>query len=200
MKQYINKNESLPIVRMLLDLFGYGGHWTRKVMNQDVDHFIKTLSCEDHDTAEISGRHYSRLNWRKYQSLQYPEFDVCADIAEEEVYDLIFCEQVLEHVWQPIKALHNLRKMLKPNGILLVSTPFLVQIHKCPEDYWRFTPDCLNRMLTESGFTVKALNAWGNRACVKSNLNTDSWIKYRPFHSLKNEENVPVVVWAFAQK
>jgi hypothetical protein len=41
-------------------------------------------------------------------------------------------------------------------------------------------------------------DAWGNRSCVKANFLT--WRKRGFLGSLANEEDFPVMVWAFARK
>lgn len=40
-----------------------------------------------------------------------------------EQFDLILCQQVLEHITRPDLALKNLSKMLKPNGRLVITVP-----------------------------------------------------------------------------
>jgi SAM-dependent methyltransferase len=189
------------VIRFLLDTLGYGGHWTRRVMNSDINLFIKDLPVEKLTAAEISGHHFAHLPWQCYMAMEYPEFDICVDEnLYSEKFDIVFCEQVLEHVWQPQKALRHLYKMLKSGGWLVISTPFLIKIHKCPEDFWRFSPDCMHRMLTETGFDVEKLKSWGNRSCVKANLKTGHWARYYPFSNLKNDPDLPVVVWSYARK
>jgi SAM-dependent methyltransferase len=187
--------------RFLLDMAGYGGHWARRAMNDDIDAHLRPLATHELDVAEISGRRFADRRWRSYRALEFPEFDVCADGAlHERSFDLIFCEQVLEHLWRPADALENLATMLRPGGRLVVSTPFMVKIHRCPDDFWRFSPDCLRRMLEEVPLEVERLESWGNRRCVSADLPDGRWTTYRPFRTLRNEPDVPVVVWAYARK
>ena len=54
-------------------------------------------------------------------------------------FDLVLLLEVLEHVDQPFKAALEIHRVLKPNGHLIVSTPFTFGIHEAPFDYWRFT-------------------------------------------------------------
>jgi SAM-dependent methyltransferase len=169
-------------------------------MNAQIEEHLGTLSTENLHAAEISGKHFAGRAWNQYASLSYPEFDICADGPPSDRYDLIFCEQVLEHVWEPQKAIRNLFTMLRPGGTLLVSTPFLIKIHRCPEDYWRFTPECMQRMLVEAGFSVRDIHSWGNKRVVHAGLAKGRWPKFRPFRTLRNEADLPVMVWAYAQK
>ncbi len=54
-------------------------------------------------------------------------------------FDLVFMLEVLEHVDQPFNASSEIFRVLKPEGILLLSTPFTFGIHDAPYDFWRFT-------------------------------------------------------------
>lgn len=53
--------------------------------------------------------------------------------------DVIFCMEVLEHVKEPLKACSEIFRVLKPNGLLIGSTPFMLGIHDSPFDYYRYT-------------------------------------------------------------
>jgi len=91
--------------------------------------------------------------------------------------------------------------MLTPGGYFLVSTPFLLRIHNEPTDCTRWTETGLRHFLAESGFPLAEIQtgSWGNRACVKSNFGW--WARYHPWiHSLRNEPEFPVHVWALARK
>ena len=63
--------------------------------------------------------------------------------------DVVFCIDVLEHVQLPAKAVAEIRRVLKPNGILVGSTPFLLEIHDAPADYWRFTRHGLEALFVD---------------------------------------------------
>ena len=56
-------------------------------------------------------------------------------------FDNIIIFNVLEHVFDIDNAFSELNKLLKPNGKLFISTPFLYRYHKAPKDYFRFTFD-----------------------------------------------------------
>lgn len=52
----------------------------------------------------------------------------------------ILCLDTLEHVEYPHQALENIHRLLKPEGIAIVSSVMKFPIHEYPSDYWRFTP------------------------------------------------------------
>ena len=81
---------------------------------------------------------------------EYPNIicDICSDISGlEKKYDKIICLAVLEHVYDPTKAVANLRKMLKNNGIIYGYVPYLYYYHAPNnlkfQDYYRFSKDAL---------------------------------------------------------
>jgi SAM-dependent methyltransferase len=64
-------------------------------------------------------------------------------------YDLIVCTEVLEHTLQPFDAIREMRRMLKPGGILALTTPFNFRIHGPLPDCWRFTVHGLKALLRD---------------------------------------------------
>lgn len=171
--------------------------WLRIVMSRHIAVVLQQLDPTGLDAVEVSGEQYRTLGWRSYTSLHFPQFDLCNPPAPTSSYDLVIAEQVLEHVEDPIAAVRTLRSLCADNGHVLVSTPFLVRIHGAPSDHWRFTPSGLRLLLQRGGLEVLWVNSWGNRSCIGANL--DKWARYRPWHSLRNEPRLPVVVWALCR-
>jgi hypothetical protein len=175
--------------------------WQRVKMNEDVSRFIDALDPSLRSAAEISGSAHKRKPWKSHVSLNYPDFDLCAPLAGQGPFDVVICEQVIEHVVDPCTAAANLRGLSSPGGHVVVSTPFLVRIHDLPgyglKDYWRFTPRGLRTLLERAGLEVQTVGSWGNRSCVVGNF--DRWPAYRRWHSLRSEPDLPVQVWAFAR-
>jgi SAM-dependent methyltransferase len=56
--------------------------------------------------------------------------------------DGVILTEVLEHCTDPIGAIHQCRRVLKPGGLLLVTSPYFWPEHAVDgqyRDYWRFT-------------------------------------------------------------
>jgi hypothetical protein len=53
----------------------------------------------------------------------------------------------LEHVEFPGRACEEAYRILKPNGILVISSTMHHPIHDYPHDYWRFTPEAFKTLL-----------------------------------------------------
>ncbi len=122
------------------------------------------------EAAEISGDNHAAKPWKRFESLDFPAFDLCAPLSQREEFDVVICEQVIEHVDDPWRAAQNLRGLCAPGGHVIVSTPFLIRVHELPaygmKDYWRFTPRGLRTLLERAGLEVDEVGSWGNRACV----------------------------------
>jgi SAM-dependent methyltransferase len=176
--------------------------WQRIVLNQAIDDHLATLDPSTKSAVEISGEAHRNKGWKEYCSLNYPEFDLCDPAPQGRTFDVVICEQVLEHVRDPWRAVATLRDLCSPRGRVIVSTPFLIKVHELPmygmHDYWRFTPRGLRLLLETSGLTVDRVETWGNKMCVVGNL--DRWSSKRPWHSLRNRRDVAMQVWAFATK
>ena len=174
--------------------------WTLVVMNRTTLQWIRALDTPSMDALEISGEYWkSKVPFHSYRTAWYPEYDLC-ERPLPETFDLILAEQVFEHLLYPGRAARNVHRMLRDGGYFMLTLPFLFRLHPCPNDCTRWTPQGLSYFLEEAGFSRDKVRvgAWGNRACVKATLAGRNYC--RRIHSLKNEPNFPVVVWALAQK
>lgn len=175
--------------------------WLRVVLNEETQRIVRGLNPGTLSALEISGDTWKQPGlFREYRSVDYPEYDVCAGTLPER-YDLIIAEQVFEHLLWPYRAGRNVYEMLKPGGWFLVTTPFLLKIHNHPVDCSRWTETGMKYFLAECCFPLEKVQtgSWGNQACVKANFKR--WqIFQRWRHSLKNDPEFPIVVWALAQK
>jgi SAM-dependent methyltransferase len=68
------------------------------------------------------------------------------DLLKESVGTIIVVN-TLEHVEWPCTAVEQIQRVLKPSGTVIISVPFNANIHDFPNDYWRFTPECLKNLL-----------------------------------------------------
>ena len=80
----------------------------------------------------------------------YPDIvcDICSDLSTlENKYDKIICIAILEHVYDPFKAVSNLKMMLKKGGKIFGYVPYLYHYHAPQDlkfqDYFRFSKDAL---------------------------------------------------------
>jgi SAM-dependent methyltransferase len=175
--------------------------WAREVMNKRTGEFVDKMETASRDALEISGRFWSRYRWKTYTTVGLPAFDICRDAIYDRQFDMVFAEQVFEHLLYPYRAGRNVWQMMRPGGYFVLTTPFLIRVHNEPTDCTRWTAQGLAYFLEECGFDRHNIQAdsWGSRACVIANL--DRWVEFAEgIHSLDNEPAFPVVVWALAKK
>ena len=72
----------------------------------------------------------------------------------DESLDLVICQEVLEHIQEPWKAMKEITRVLKPEGRLYLQVPFIIGFHPCPNDYWRFTSEGIKQVVLESQFVI----------------------------------------------
>jgi len=80
---------------------------------------------------------------------------------KNKTFDYIFCIQVLEHLKKPQKVFEEFYRILKPNGLLFLSTNFFYQIHSAPYDYFRFTKYGLKYLGKSAGFSIESIKPQG---------------------------------------
>jgi SAM-dependent methyltransferase len=74
--------------------------------------------------------------------------------AEDASFDCVLSSQVLEHVTDPQTYLAEVRRLLKPDGSLIVSTHGIWPYHPDPTDFWRWTSDGLQAEIRKAGFEI----------------------------------------------
>lgn len=76
--------------------------------------------------------------------------------------DVVLCSEVLEHVAEPATALAEMARVLRPDGQLIVTVPFLGRLHEEPHDYYRYTEHGLRTLLDAAGFRLDRLEITGS--------------------------------------
>jgi ubiquinone/menaquinone biosynthesis C-methylase UbiE len=74
------------------------------------------------DIEEAYLRHAARLR-QTLPNLELVRDDVCASGLPEHSFDLVLCTEVIEHIPQSEAVLRGIRRLLKPGGVLVLSTP-----------------------------------------------------------------------------
>ncbi len=137
----------------------------------------------------------------------YPEVDLQDLPFPDGSFDAVISDQVLEHLADPRRAVHEGYRVLRPGGVAVHTTCFLNPLHLSPRDYYRFSPDGL-RALCPSGSEVIRCHAWGNRIALVMTLVRDRarfiQIPDRPgvrrWLATRNETKFPIVSWIVMKK
>lgn len=78
--------------------------------------------------------------------------DLCNNnqaLISDNRFDIVVCTEVLEHTLNPFRAVDEIWRVLKPNGIVLVSVPYNFRIHGPLPDCWRFTEHGLRALFKD---------------------------------------------------
>ncbi len=133
----------------------------------------------------------------------YPEYNVLDLKLEDAKYDIVVMDQVLEHVGvEPWKAFDELHRVLKEDGIAIVTTVFGYEIHGAPGDFLRYTPDALRALAGNFSQVIEA-EGWGNKtAFMCGRYFNVPYAKWHPLHKMatRNNPRFPIVTWVVCQK
>ncbi len=63
---------------------------------------------------------------------------------------VVLSMETLEHVFDVFKAVAEMKRVLQPDeAVLVISSLMRFKIHGYPHDFWRFTPQCFARLLSD---------------------------------------------------
>lgn len=69
-------------------------------------------------------------------------------------YDSALSTAVLEHLEEPNSAIIEVHRVLKDDGCLVLSAPFIWHLHEAPRDFFRYSRFGLVHLLEKNGFEV----------------------------------------------
>lgn len=97
--------------------------------------------------------------------------DVVADADvlpfDDGSFDVVVSTQMLEHVPDPARVVSEAHRVLRPGGVLLLSTHGTTLYHPVPTDFWRWTQEGLEKLLRDNGdwSDMRMEGAGGTMAC-----------------------------------
>lgn len=75
----------------------------------------------------------------------------------DEAFDIVFSTEVFEHIFNLDEILKETNRVLKTNGILAFTCPFVWEEHEQPYDYARYTSFAIKSLMNEHGFEIISL-------------------------------------------
>lgn len=103
------------------------------------------------DHAVYEAADFQQVPGKAYSGNHYV-CDLAAIPVADDRFDLVLCSQVLEHIPEPLEVLKELRRVLKPGGLIWASAPLFYEEHEQPYDFYRYTQFGLRRLFEEAGF------------------------------------------------
>jgi SAM-dependent methyltransferase len=132
--------------------------------------FVKKYGIEGGERLNLgSGPRRLGYNFKNVDLFSYEGVDITADIARVPLADstvsMIVCDNVLEHIEDPVAVVSEMKRLLSVSGVAYISTPFLYPFHSSPSDYQRWTHEGLKQLFV--GFDMVEI---GVRAGIFSTL------------------------------
>ncbi len=87
--------------------------------------------------------------------------DGCNMPFSQNQFDVALNIQVLEHVFDPLKMLEEMNRVLKPGGKVILLVPQTSNLHGIPHHYYNFTRYWIARAMADSGFDILLLEPLG---------------------------------------
>lgn len=123
--------------------------------------------------------------------LNHPLYKVAPDLTwdgetiplKSESVDSVLLTEVIEHLPEPDRVLLEINRVLRPQGLIFFTVPFLWPLHDVPYDEFRYTPFSLTKLLVKGGFsriTMKALGCWDSSLAQLLGL----WVMRRPMNAI----------------
>ncbi len=111
--------------------------------------------------------------------------DILLDICnmskiESASVDVINATEIFEHVDDPQKGLEECYRVLKKDGTMILSAPFLFPIHADPYDYQRWTEYKWKQELKNCNFKIEKFELMGRFFTVMADM-MKTLIKQLPF-------------------
>lgn len=75
--------------------------------------------------------------------------------------DIVLCNQVIEHEYEPEKIVAEISRILRERGILILSAPQMGRLHGEPNDYYRYTKWGLKYLLEKHGMKIEIIESHG---------------------------------------
>jgi SAM-dependent methyltransferase len=103
---------------------------------------------------------YESADFEKLDKRYAPSTYVCdlgAIPVEDNRFDFVLLNQVLEHLPEPEHVLKELHRVLKPGGKMICTAPLFYEEHETPYDFFRYTQFAYRHIFTKAGFTIEAI-------------------------------------------
>jgi SAM-dependent methyltransferase len=114
----------------------------------------------------------------------YPNVDIVGDAHElpynDNTVDAIYISAVLEHLREPIKAVKEIYRVLKPGGQVFSVTPFMQAYHGYPNHFQNYTITGHEYLFASNGFKILAVGAGLGPVVAMTTLTARFFIEYLP--------------------
>ncbi len=80
----------------------------------------------------------------------------------DQAFDTVLNVDVLEHTPEPGLLVSEMSRVLRDDGVLILTAPFSFRLHELPHDYFRYTPNGLRALCDRVDITVTEVHPIGS--------------------------------------
>lgn len=114
---------------------------------------------KSHDFKKYTGEKLGGT--KEYGFIDY-ESDISAIPVPDNAFDVVLCTEVLEHTPEPIEAMREIARIVRPGGRLFMTAPLGSGLHQLPYHYYGgFTPEWYKHFGAKFGFYVTEITPNG---------------------------------------
>jgi 2-polyprenyl-3-methyl-5-hydroxy-6-metoxy-1,4-benzoquinol methylase len=198
-------------------------HWGGKrgtvIDRYYIEHFLAEHALDVHGRvlefgSDVYARKYGSDRVQRIDVLdlgvENPHATIVADLNHGDelpagAFDCIICTQVLLLVYDLRAAIASLHRMLKPGGVLLLTSPGIQKISRgdmeIGGDFWRFTPLAINKLLEEAFPSDRIkIETFGNALTASGFLHGLAVEDIQPMDMDTRDSRFPVSICARAVK
>lgn len=135
--------------KKILDV-GCGRRSYEKFIDKSNNYIGLEVDLENKETNKLADEFYNGID------LPY----------ENDHFDILLCMQVLEHAIDSEKLISEFYRVLKPEGIVYITVPFIWGEHEIPYDFRRYTSFGIKKSLEDAGFKITTFS----KECIGSDL------------------------------
>lgn len=140
---------------------------------------------------------YFSKHVEKYLRHEHPEatkdyikYDFLSELPKLDIpsnsIDTIISFSVLEHVSEPFETIKEFKRVLKENGIFIISVPQYWHLHGEPYDFLRFTKYILREKISNTGFEILYMKEEGKSFAVVGQAFCNALILMFDLNHIKN--------------
>lgn len=134
------------------------------------------------------GEAQPKLTYRLNNPYEFP--------VESGTYDIVLSGQVIEHVGKVWQWISELKRVLKPNGIIVTINPVSWPYHEAPIDCWRIFPDGIKSLAQEH--EMKTVECVCDSLEIEDILKKDKKAVFIPGKSYLHEYSPSQLNWVIA--
>jgi SAM-dependent methyltransferase len=140
---------------------------------------VVDIGCGEQPLRSVVEKHGGRYTGVDVTQNLRGTVDVIADInsvpLSADSYDVVLCTEVLEHLPDTLSAFGEMKRLCRPGGVIVVTTPFMYPLHEEPYDFVRLTPYMIRRCAAESGLDIVELTTGGDELQVAATVWCNLW-------------------------